>query len=61
MDDVFINTDTPECPWIWVDSNNKQKARIAVMQYLLLNNDYLGKDLKAIGKIDEDVLHEIAL
>ena len=61
MDDVFINTDIPECPWIWVDSNNKQKARIAVMQYLLLNNDYLGKDLKAIGKIDKDVLHEIAL
>lgn len=42
--------------WITIDSNNKPKARIAAMQYVLLSNDYLGKDLEAIGKIDESIL-----
>ena len=43
-------------PWVHVDSNDKQKARIAAMQYILLNNDYLGKDLEAIGQIDPNIL-----
>jgi polyphosphate kinase 2 len=44
--------------WIMVDSNDKAKARIAAMQYVLLNNEYLGKDLEAIGQIDTDILEE---
>jgi polyphosphate kinase 2 len=51
-------TSTPECPWIKVDSNNKTKARIATMQYILLKNDYLGKDLKAIGEIEDGILEK---
>ena len=42
--------------WVFVNSNDKQKARIAAMQYVLLNNDYLGKDQSAIGVIDPNVL-----
>ena len=42
--------------WIVVDSNDKAKARIAAMQYVLLNNDYLGKDLSVIGQIDPNIL-----
>lgn len=42
--------------WIVVDSNDKAKARVAAMQYVLLNNDYLGKDLEAIGKINPEIL-----
>ena len=44
--------------WIIVDSNDKAKARVATMQYVLLNNDYLGKDLDVIGTIDPNVLKE---
>ena len=44
--------------WIMVDSNDKAKARIAAMQYVLLNNEYLGKDLEAIGQIDTNILEE---
>jgi polyphosphate kinase 2 len=42
--------------WVIIDSNDKAKARIAAMQYILLNNDYIGKDLKAIGSIDPNIL-----
>jgi polyphosphate kinase 2 (PPK2 family) len=42
--------------WVVIDSNDKAKARIAAMQYVLLNNDYLGKDLEAIGSIDPNIL-----
>ena len=42
--------------WIIVDSNDKAKARVATMQYVLSKNDYLGKDIKAIGEIDNDIL-----
>ena len=50
---VMLNF-TPD--WIVIDSNDKTKARIAAIQYVLLNNDYLGKDVEAIGKIDPDIL-----
>jgi polyphosphate kinase 2 (PPK2 family) len=55
-DQMLMATSTKECPWVIVDSNNKDKARIAAMQYVLLTNDYLGKDLKAIGEIDKNIL-----
>ena len=58
-EEMFKQTSTPECRWIFIDSNNKQKARIAAMQYLLLKNDYLGKDLSAIGEIDKGILYEV--
>ena len=44
--------------WVVVNSNNKEKARIACMQYVLLRNEYLGKDLSAIGQIDQSILEE---
>lgn len=58
---MFEVTSTKYCPWVWVDSNNKTKARIAAMQYVLLKNDYLGKDLDAIGQIDPTILKEMPL
>ena len=45
--------------WVVIDSNDKAKARIAAMQYVLLNNDYLGKDLDVIGTIDRNILREM--
>ena len=42
--------------WVKINSNNKTNARMAAMQYVLLNNDYLGKDLDAIGEIDKSIL-----
>ena len=45
--------------WIQVKSNCKRSARIASMQYVLLNNDYEGKDLANIGEINQDILKEL--
>ena len=44
--------------WVVNDSNDKNKARIAAMQYVLKNNEYLGKDVSAIGEIDSTILKE---
>ena len=56
---MIDKTATPISPWVKVNSNNKTKARIAAMQYVLLNNEYLGKDKKAIGEIEEGILEVI--
>ena len=45
--------------WIQVKSNCKRSARLASMQYVLLNNNYEGKDLLNIGLIDQNILKEI--
>ena len=45
--------------WVVIDSNDKTRARIAAMQYILLHNEYLGKDVNAIGEIDSMILEEI--
>jgi polyphosphate kinase 2 len=45
--------------WIQVKSNCKRSARIASMQYVLLNNDYSDKNLDNIGEINPDILKEI--
>ena len=55
-DMMFKFTSTKKSPWITVDSNDKHDALIAVMQYILLNNDYPGKDLTAIGTLDRSVI-----
>jgi polyphosphate kinase 2 (PPK2 family) len=45
--------------WVQVKSNCKRSARLAAMQYVLLNNDYEGKDLANIGEINKDILKEL--
>lgn len=45
--------------WIQVKSNCKRSARLASMQYVLLNNNYEGKDLLNISLIDQNILKEI--
>jgi polyphosphate kinase 2 (PPK2 family) len=54
-DRMFAETEN----WIQVKSNCKRSARIASMQYVLLNNDYEGKDLANIGEINKDILKEL--
>jgi polyphosphate kinase 2 len=52
---MFKETDN----WIQVKSNCKRSARIASMQYVLLNNDYPDKNLDNIGEINPDILKGI--
>ena len=53
---MLDKTSTKACPWVVIDSNDKNRARIAAMQFVLLHNSYLGKDLNAIGEIDREIL-----
>ena len=54
--EMFKRTNIQQCPWIQVKSNCKRSARLASMQYVLLNNDYEGRNLDNIGSIDPNIL-----
>ena len=41
---MFSRTHTSFSPWIIVKANNKKKARLESIRYLLSNLDYRGKD-----------------
>ncbi|MER8393035.1 polyphosphate kinase 2 [Mesorhizobium sp. M1340] len=45
-------------PWIIVRANDKRRARLAVMQRILLSLPYDGRDLDAIGKVDKKIIGE---
>lgn len=43
-EDVFFYTDTKECPWTIVKSDDKKRARINAIRYFLSQVDYDGKN-----------------
>ncbi|CAM3904245.1 polyphosphate kinase 2 [Smaragdicoccus niigatensis] len=43
-EDMFRATDTDHSPWIVVKSNDKKRARLGAMRYVLNKYDYPGKD-----------------
>ena len=61
---MFFATDTADCPWTVVKSNDKKRARINAMRYLLHSLPYTGKDQERVGRVDDllvgraNVIHE---
>lgn len=49
---MFLNTDTVECPWIVVKSDDKKRARLNAMRYVLHLLPYSNKNENAIGPVD---------
>ncbi|ALG83591.1 polyphosphate kinase 2 [Gordonia phthalatica] len=49
---MFADTDTDFAPWIVVKSNDKKRARINAMRYVLSLHDYDGKDEVLVGQPD---------
>ena len=43
-EDMFFYTSTPESPWVIIKSDDKKRARINCIRYLLNQFDYAGKD-----------------
>jgi polyphosphate kinase 2 len=41
---MFFYTDTADAPWTVIKSNDKKRARVAALRYLLHSLDYTGKD-----------------
>lgn len=55
-DRMLDKTHTDHAPWTIVRSNDKRRARLNVIRHMLLALDYDGKDEKAIGEIDKQIL-----
>ncbi len=55
-DRMIEETHSRHAPWIVVKGNDKRRARLAVIRHTLLNIDYAGRDLKAIGDVDKNIL-----
>jgi polyphosphate kinase 2 (PPK2 family) len=49
---MFFYTDTADAPWTVIKSNDKKRARIQAMCYLLNQFEYDDKDPDVIGKPD---------
>jgi len=50
---MFFHTDTADCPWIVIKSDDKKRARLNAMRYVLHAMPYAGKDIKRIGPVDD--------
>jgi Polyphosphate kinase 2 (PPK2) len=51
-EEMFNATDTDVAPWIVVRSNDKKRARINAMRYVLAQSDYDDKDYEVGGEPD---------
>ena len=49
---MFFYTDTADAPWTVVKSNDKKRARLEAMRYVLNCFDYDRKDLTVVGRPD---------
>ncbi|WP_430419497.1 polyphosphate kinase 2 [Phenylobacterium sp.] len=61
---MFFHTDTADSPWTVVKSDDKKRARLNAMRYVLHSLPYAGKDADRIGPVDDllvgraNIIHE---
>ncbi|CAL79581.1 conserved hypothetical protein with a putative polyphosphate kinase domain [Bradyrhizobium sp. ORS 278] len=61
---MFFSTDTADCPWTVIKSDDKKRARLNAMRCVLHSLPYAGKDVSRIGHVDDlivgraSVIHE---
>lgn len=61
---MFFHTDIADCPWVVIKSDDKKRARLNAMRYVLHSLPYAGKDANRIGLVDNllvgraNVIHE---
>lgn len=51
-EDMFFHTNTADAPWTVIKSNDKKRARLEAMRYVLNHFDYAEKDSKVVGEVD---------
>ena len=54
--DMFRHTHTNVSPWINIHANDQRRARLESIRAVLLGIDYDGRDKKAIGAQDDDIV-----
>jgi len=55
-DKMFKRSGTQNAPWCELDANDKKRARLNAVRYLLSNIPYAGKNEKLITGVDEKVV-----
>ena len=53
---MFFYTDTADAPWTVVKSNDKKRARVEAMRWVLSRFDYPGKDYEVVGEPDPRIV-----
>ena len=53
---MFFYTDTATAPWTVVKSNDKKRARLEAMRWVLSRFDYPNKDYKVVGTPDPKII-----
>ena len=49
---MFFHTDTADSPWTVIKSDDKKRARLNAMRYILHAIPFAGKELEKIGSVD---------
>jgi hypothetical protein len=49
---MFFYTDTADAPWTVIKSNDKKRARIGALRFVLHALDYTDKDREVVGVPD---------
>ncbi len=57
---MFFYTDTADAPWTVIKSNDKRRARINALKYVLNSLDYTDKDQELIGRADPQIVGSAA-
>ena len=55
-EEMFRRTDTDLAPWITIKSNDKKRARINAMRFVLAKSDYADKDAEVVGEPDPRIV-----
>lgn len=53
---MFFYTDTPYAPWTVIKSNDKKRARLEVMKFVLSQFPYPDKDEEIVGQWDQKIV-----
>tara|TARA_R110002049_G_scaffold10127_1_gene50053 strand:+ start:8209 stop:9078 length:870 start_codon:yes stop_codon:yes gene_type:complete len=53
--DTLTRSHSTAAPWTVIRSDDKRRARLSAMRHVLHSFDYPQKDIKAIGKVDQDI------
>jgi polyphosphate kinase 2 len=58
---MFFYTDTADAPWTVVKSNDKKRARLEAIRYVLNRFDYDDKDTEVVGTPDTNIVGPASL
>jgi hypothetical protein len=53
---MLFYTDTADAPWTVIKGNDKKRARVEAMRFVLSQFDYTGKDPEVVGTPDPQIV-----